>query len=103
VGLETAFSLALQLVKEKVLSLPEMVSKFTANPAKILGVSKGTLNQGADADITIMDLSLKKKVDVAQFKSKSRNSPFHGWELEGEAVWTVVEGRVVKEIGSVVV
>ncbi len=103
VGLETAFSLALQLVKEKVLSLPEMVSKFTSNPAKILGVSKGTLNQGADADITIMDLSLKKKVDVTQFKSKSRNSPFHGWELEGEAVCTIVKGKVIKELGGVVI
>ena len=96
IGLETAFPLALQLVKEKVLSLPEMVSKFTSNPAKILGISKGTLNQGADADITIMDLSLKKKVDVTQFKSKSRNSPFHGWELEGEAVCAIVKGKVIK-------
>jgi dihydroorotase len=103
VGLETALPLALQLVKEKVLSLPEVVSKFTVNPAKILGISKGTLNQGADADITIIDLSLKKKVDVTRFKSKSRNSPFHGWELEGEAVCTVVGGRVVKEIDSVAV
>jgi len=103
VGLETALPLALQLVKEKVLSLPEVISKFTVNPAKILGISKGTLNQGADADITIIDVSLKKKVDVTRFKSKSRNSPFHGWELEGEAVCTVVGGRVVKEIDGVVV
>jgi len=89
-------------VKEKVLSLQEMVAKFTASPAKILGVSKGTLNQGADADITIMDLSLKKKVDVTQFKSKSRNSPFHGWELEGEAVCTLVNGEIVKNIKKTV-
>ena len=102
VGLETAVPLALQLVKEKVLSLQEMVAKFTASPAKILGVSKGTLNQGADADITIMDLSLKKKVDVTQFKSKSRNSPFHGWELEGEAVCTLVNGEIVKNIKKTV-
>lgn len=102
VGLETALPLALQLVKEKVLSLPELLLKFTANPAKILGISKGTLMTGADADITIVDLSLKKKIDVTKFKSKSKNSPFHGWELQGEALYTIVKGKVVKEINDVV-
>jgi dihydroorotase len=97
VGLETALPLALQLVKEKVLSLPEVLSKFTVNPARILGISKGSINPGADADITIIDESLKKKVDVSQFRSKSRNSPFHGWELEGEAIYTLVKGEVVKD------
>ena len=71
--------------------------KFTAHPAKILGVAKGSLTPGADADITIIDLSFKKTIDVKQFKSKSRNSPFHGWELEGEAVWTIVNGEIVKD------
>ncbi|KPJ57783.1 MAG: dihydroorotase [Deltaproteobacteria bacterium DG_8] len=98
VGLETALPLALQLVKEKVLSLPELLLKFTANPAKILGISKGTLNPGADADITIIDISSKKRVNVNQFKSKSKNSPFHDWELEGEAVCTIVNGKVVKNV-----
>lgn len=103
IGLETALPLALQLVKEKMLSLPELILKFTTNPAKILGISKGTLNPGADADITVIDLSLKKSVDVNQFKSRSRNSPFHGWELEGAALYTIVEGKVVKGIDGLVV
>jgi len=103
VGLETALPLALQLVKENVLSLPELLSKFTANPAKILGICKGTLNPGTDADITIIDVSLQKKVDVNQFKSKSRNSPFRGWELEGEALYTIVKGKIIKGIDGLVV
>jgi len=103
VGLETALPLAQQLVKEKVLSLPELIPKFTNHPAEILGISKGTLNPGADADITIMDVSLKKKVDVNQFKSKSRNCPFHNWELEGVAIYTIVKGEMVKDINGLVV
>jgi len=102
IGLETALPLALKLVKEKVLSLPELILKLTTNPARILGISKGSLNLGADADITIIDLSSKKKVDVNQFKSKSRNSPFHGWELEGEVLYTIVRGVVVKDINGLV-
>ncbi|MBW2651821.1 MAG: dihydroorotase, partial [Deltaproteobacteria bacterium] len=103
VGLETALPLALQLVKEKVLSLSELIAKFTVNPAKILNISKGRLNPGNDADITIVDLSLKNRVDVNQFKSRSRNSPFHGWELEGGAVFTIVKGKVIKDANGLVV
>ncbi|NOQ87017.1 MAG: amidohydrolase family protein, partial [Deltaproteobacteria bacterium] len=103
VGLETALPLALQLVKEKVLSLTELITKFTANPAKILNMSKGRLNPGNDADITIIDVSLKNKVDVNQFKSRSRNSPFHGWELEGGVVFTIVKGKVIKDANGLVV
>ena len=103
IGLETALPLALQLVKEKVLSLSELITKFTVNPAKILNISKGRLNPGNDADITIIDVSLKNRVDVNQFKSRSRNSPFHGWELEGGAVFTIVKGKVIKDANGLVV
>ncbi len=103
IGLETALPLALQLVKEKVLSLSGLISKFTANPAKILDISKGSLIPGNDADITIIDLSLNKKVDFNQFKTRSRNSPFNGWELEGEALYTIVKGKVIKDINGLVV
>ncbi len=103
VGLETALPLALQLVKEKVLSLSELITRFTVNPAKILNISKGRLNPGNDADITIIDVSLKNRVDVNQFKSRSRNSPFHGWELEGGAVFTIVKGKVIKDANGLLV
>jgi len=103
VGLETALPLALQLVKEKVLSLSELITKFTVNPARILDISKGSLNPGNDADVTIIDVSLKNRVDVNQFKSRSRNSPFHGWDLEGRAVFTIVKGKVIKDANGLVV
>ena len=103
IGLETALPLALQLVKEKVLSLSELIKKFTVNPAKILNISKGRLDPGNDADLTIIDLSLKNKVDVNQFKSRSRNSPFHGWNLEGGAVFTIVNGKIVKDVNGLLV
>ncbi len=102
VGLETALPLALSLVKEKVVSLPDLILKFTANPAKILSIPKGTLSPGADADITVIDMSVKKKVDMNQFKSRSKNSPFHGWELEGAALYTIVKGKVVKDLNGIV-
>ncbi len=89
-------------MKEKVLSLPDLILKFTANPAKILGIPKGTLSPGADADITVIDTSVKKKVDVNQFKSRSKNSPFHGWELEGTVLYTIVKGKVVKDLNGIV-
>jgi dihydroorotase len=102
VGLETALPLALRLVKEKVVSLSELILKFTANPAKIMGIPKGTLSPGADADITVIDTTVKKKVDMNQFKSRSRNSPFHGWELEGAVLYTIVKGKVVKDLNGIV-
>lgn len=103
VGLETALPLALQLVKEQVLSLPELIGKLTVNPARVLNISRGRLNPGSDADITIIDLSLKNKVDVSQFKSRSRNSPFHGWELEGGTVYTIVKGSIIRDANGLVI
>jgi dihydroorotase len=97
VGLETALPLVLRLVKEGVLSLQGMVEKCAVNPAKILGIPKGTLGRGCDADITIINPSSVGRVDVDRFQSKSRNSPFHGWEIEGCALFTIVKGRVVAE------
>lgn len=97
VGLETALPLVLRLVKEGVLTLQGLVEKCAVNPAQILGIPKGTLGRGCDADITIINPSSAGRVDVNRFQSKSRNSPFHGWEIEGCALFTIVKGRVVAE------
>ncbi len=94
VGLETALGLSLSLVHEGVITIEELIKKMSLNPAKILGINKGTVSIGADADVTIIDPVLKWKVDPEEFKSKSRNTPFGGFNLTGKAVQTIVGGRL---------
>jgi dihydroorotase len=94
VGLETALGLAFRLVEEGVLSLPDAVGKLSAAPAAILRIGKGTLAEGSDADITIIDADFEWRVEASQFKSKSKNTPFQGWKLKGKAVRTIVGGKI---------
>jgi dihydroorotase len=94
VGLETALGLVFRLVDEGVLTLPEAVRKLSAGPASILKINKGTLTEGVDADITIVDPGIEWIVDASKFKSKSKNTPFNGWKLKGRAVRTIVGGRL---------
>lgn len=93
-GLETSLGLSLRLVSEGILSLPELIAKMSLNPARILNLPKGTLEAGADADITVIDPQLKWTVDVQAFQSKGKNSPFHGWEMQGKAILTIVGGEI---------
>ncbi|HWJ02750.1 MAG TPA: dihydroorotase, partial [Verrucomicrobiae bacterium] len=96
VGLETAVGLAFrELVNPGILSVEELVQKISVNPARILGLDKGHLTPGSDADITIIDPDLREIVDVKKFASKGQNSPFGGWELKGLPVATIVGGKVV--------
>ncbi|MBE9536628.1 MAG: dihydroorotase [Proteobacteria bacterium] len=95
IGLETLLPLTLRLVDEGVLSLTQMVEKLSVNPAAIIGVEGGSLKKGMPADITIIDPEMKFKVDRKKMKSKSKNTPFHGWEMKGKAVYTIVDGKVV--------
>jgi dihydroorotase len=95
-GIETAVALALdRLVAPGVIGLPRLVELLSVNPARILGLRKGSLAVGADADLTILDPGLAQTVDVGRFHSRSRNSPFHGWTLRGGPVVTIVGGRIV--------
>jgi len=71
------------------------VEKMCVNPSKLLGINKGTLETGRSADITIVDLNEEFVVDVNKFKSKSKNSPFHGFKLNGSVYYTLVNGNVV--------
>ena len=75
--------------------MSEAVTRMTVNPARILNLDKGTLSEGADADITIIDMGKKQKVDVSKFESKGHNTPFSGLELKGWPVITIVGGNVV--------
>ncbi len=101
VGLETTLPLVLtNLVGKKVLSLEDAIAKMTINPAKILHLEKGTLGEGKDADITIIDLNAEETVDPDKFESKGRNTPFAGMKLKGKAIYTIVGGKVVFKNGK---
>ena len=95
VGLETAVPLAFdRLYHRGVLTLPQLVSKFTVGPAKALGLKLGTLAEGAPADVTLLDPERDTKVNPEAFESRGRNTPFGGWKLKGCAVATVVNGEM---------
>jgi dihydroorotase len=95
VGLETSLGLVTtRLIEPGHLDWPAAIRKMSLNPARILGIPKGTLQIGAEADITIIDPKTRWTVDPTQFHSKSRNTPFAGWELTGRADVVIVGGRV---------
>lgn len=93
-GLETSLSLSLALVEEGLLTLQELIEKMTVNPARILRILKGTLADGADADITIIDPQREWTVDRGLFRSRGKNTPFHNRTLKGKAVLTIVGGEI---------
>lgn len=99
VGLETAVSLICdRFVRTGVLTLERLVQLFSSNPARILGLERGTLAKGAWADITILDMDRKQEIRSADFASRSRNTPFEGWKLQGGPAMTLVKGKVVWSI-----
>ena len=95
-GLETELSLSLmQLYHTKRVALPDLIGKFTQSPARLLGLKKGTLSPGADADVTVFDPDREWVFDKPTTASKSVNSPFYGWRLRGKTVATIVGGKKV--------
>jgi dihydroorotase len=96
VGLETAVSLVFdRLVHPGRISVGRMLELMALNPARILGVEGGSLEDGGPADITLLAPDLEVTVDATRFRSKSRNTPFDGWTLRGGVAATIVGGRVV--------
>ena len=96
IGLETALGLALEhLVHNEKIGVARLVELFTVNPARILGLQRGTLNAGAAGDVTVFSTDRKWIYDVNQSYSKSRNSPFDGVAFRGGPVATIVGGKIV--------
>jgi dihydroorotase len=97
VGLETELGLVIDLLvhKHRKIDIARLIEMYTVEPAKLLKLEAGTLSVGAPADITLIDPNLEWTVEIDQFQSASRNSPFEGWELKGRAVRTIVSGKTV--------
>jgi dihydroorotase len=94
VGLETAVPLSLdRLVHAGRIRLPRLVELLSVNPARILGIAGGSLSAGVAADVTILAPDLRVRIDAARLRSRSKNTPFDGWELRGGVAATFVGGR----------
>jgi dihydroorotase len=95
-GLETAVSLCFdRLVHRGVITLARLVELLSVNPARILRVPGGSLSEGAPADITLLAPEIRVTVSAAEMRSKSKNTPFDGWQLRGGVAATIVGGRMV--------
>jgi len=95
VGLETLLPLCVTaLVEPGHLTWPQLLEKLTQRPAQILGIERGTLHPGADADIVVIDPNVGWNIDVNAFRSKSRNSPFDGRRVVGRAQAVILGGDV---------
>jgi len=93
-GLETSLGLSLNLIHSKILTWPELIARMSLNPARILNLPKGTLVTGADADITVIDPLRPWTVDVQTFRSRGKNSPFNGRQMQGKVILTIVGGEI---------
>ncbi len=95
VGLETAAALTYtELVKPGILTPMQMAEKMSYNPAKVLGLEKGTVAEGSHADLTIFDPECEWVIDPAEFLSKGKNTPFGGKKVTGKVMATIVDGEI---------
>jgi dihydroorotase len=104
IGLETLLPVCVTaLVEPGHLTWPQLVEKLTVNPARVLGIDRGTLKPGAAADVTVLDPAAEWTIDTARFRSRSRNTPYAGWKVRGRAEVVIVGGKVkfdARESGS---
>ena len=99
IGLESGVSVSImELIDKKVLNWIELVEKIALNPAKILGINKGTLSVGADGDLVIVDADKEFVLEKKNIVSKSKNSPFIGRTVKGLVEYTICNGKVVYKI-----
>jgi dihydroorotase len=94
-SLECALGLYVKaLIEPGVLDWPGLIKLMTQGPAGIIGIDKGTLSKGKQADVTIIDPNAEYKIDANKFHSKSRNCPYHGWTVKGKVEKTIVGGEI---------
>jgi dihydroorotase len=95
-GLETAFGCLMGLVHQGAISLTQLISRLTCEPAKVIGRNGelGTLKAGVPANITILNLEYEWTVDSSEFASKGRNTPYDGDEFKGKVMATIANGRI---------
>jgi dihydroorotase (multifunctional complex type) len=102
-GLETTLPLVLTLVRKNRLSLVQVVELLSEKPTEIYGLNdRGRLEQGKNADLTVVDFNRKFTIDASKFKSKAKYSPYDGWEVQGKLVKTFVNGLLVFDEGEIV-
>lgn len=95
IGLETLLPVCVvALIEPGHLTWPQLIEKLTINPARILGIDRGTLKPGADADVTVIDPGAEWTIDPYRFRSKSRNCPYAGWKVRGRAEYVFVSGEL---------
>ena len=97
IGLETALALCLELVRANIITPAALVARMSAAPARILGLPGGSLAPGAAADVTLIDPQAAWTCDPSRFRSRSRNSPFGGRAMHGQARLTLVAGNIAYE------
>ena len=96
VGIETSFALTYTaLVETGILTMKQLVEKMSWNPAQILGLECGTLQEGHPADVIIVDIEQEYKINKEEFVSKGKNTPFDGWKVKGKVLCTICDGKIV--------
>ena len=96
-GVETLLSLALELFHNKSVKLNKLIGCITSNPARILGIEKGDLKKGKDADLCVIDINKPWVVKKNKLKSKSKNTPIENRKLQGQVSKTFVKGELLFE------
>lgn len=95
VGVETLLPICIKsLIEPGHLTWPQLIEKLTVGPARVLAIDKGTLQPGRDADVTLINPDVRWTIDPEKFRSKSRNTPFGGWEVQGRAQVVIVSGEI---------
>lgn len=96
VGIETSFALTYTaLVETGILTMKQLVEKMSWNPAQILGLECGTLQEGHPADVIVVDIEQEYTINKDEFVSKGKNTPFDGWKVKGKVLCTICDGKIV--------